>query len=197
MRLSHFILQNLEPILVEWEKFAATLVPASQRADQAMLRDHVKKMLETIAADLARPESAHDQAEKSKGHRPDTKTPATTHGVERLELGFSLVSAMAEYRALRASVTRLWQDAHLANPVSKTANEDIIPKVRGSTPLGRTNPLNFHNFLFMTPTANHGPHRPTLLGVKRTEEAVIAPTPPSSLPGGSDARPQPSRACRL
>ncbi|MHB8743890.1 MAG: putative bifunctional diguanylate cyclase/phosphodiesterase [Sulfuricaulis sp.] len=91
-----------------------------------MLRDHVKKMLETIAADLARPESAHDQAEKSKGHRPATKTAATSHGVERLELGFSLVSAMAEYRALRASVTRLWQDAHLAKPVSKAANEDII-----------------------------------------------------------------------
>ncbi|RCN56376.1 GGDEF domain-containing protein [Acidiferrobacter thiooxydans] len=126
MRLSHFIMQNLESILVEWEKFAATLVPESQRADQAMLRDHVRKMLETIAADLARPESAHDQAEKSKGHRPATKTAATTHGVERLELGFSLVSAMAEYRALRASVTRLWQDAHIAKPVSKTANEDII-----------------------------------------------------------------------
>ena len=126
MRLSHFILQNLEPILVEWETFAATLVPASQRADQAMLRDHVKKMLETIAADLARPESDHQQAEKSKGHRPDNKTAATNHGVERLELGFSLVSAMAEYRALRASVTRLWQDAHIAKPVSKAANEDII-----------------------------------------------------------------------
>lgn len=126
MRLSHFILQNLEPILVEWEKFAATLVPASQRADEAMLRDHVKIMLETIAADLARPESAHSRAEKSKGRRPATKTAATTHGAERLELGFSLVSAMAEYRALRASVTRLWQAAHIVKPVSKAANEDII-----------------------------------------------------------------------
>lgn len=126
MRLSHFILHNLEPILVEWEKFAATLVPASQRADQAMLRDHVKKMLETIAADLASPQSDHHQAEKSKGHHPATKSAATTHGSERLELGFSLISAMAEYRALRASVTRLWQDAHITKPVSKTANEDII-----------------------------------------------------------------------
>ena len=91
-----------------------------------MLRDHVKKMLETIAGDLARPESDHQQAEKSKGHRAVKKTAATTHGAERLELGFSLVSAMAEYRALRASVTRLWQDALIGKPVSKAANEDII-----------------------------------------------------------------------
>jgi len=126
MRLSSFILQNLEPILMEWEKFASTLIPASQKPDQAMLRDHVKKMLETIAADLARPESAHNRIEKSKCHRPDKKTAATTHGEERMELGFSLVSTLAEYRALRASVTRLWQDAHLTKPVSEAANEDII-----------------------------------------------------------------------
>lgn len=91
-----------------------------------MLRDHLKIMLETIAADLARPESDHQRAEKSKGHPPDNKSAATTHGAQRLDLGFSLVSAMAEYRALRASVTRLWQDAHIAKPVSKAANEDII-----------------------------------------------------------------------
>ena len=126
MRLSHFILQNLEPILVEWEKFAATFVPASQKRDQVLLRDHLKLMLETIAADLARPESAHHRAEKSKGHHTEKKTAATTHGEQRLEVGFSLIAAIAEYRALRASVTRLWQDAHIAKPVSKAANEDII-----------------------------------------------------------------------
>lgn len=126
MRLSRFILKNLEPILIAWEKFAATLVPASQRVNQVLLRDHLKKMLETIAADLARPETTHNRAEKSKGHRPNNKTAAAIHGEERLELGFSLVSAMAEYRALRASVIRLWQEAHLAKPVSKAANEDII-----------------------------------------------------------------------
>lgn len=73
MRLSHFILQNLEPILVEWEKFAATLVPAAQKKDQILLRDHLKIMLETIAADLARPESAHHRVEKSKGHHAEKK----------------------------------------------------------------------------------------------------------------------------
>ena len=126
MRLSRFILQNLEPILIEWEKFAATLVPASQKRDQVLLRDHLKLMLETISVDLARPESAHHRAEKSKGNHAKKQTAATTHGEQRLEVGFSLIAAIAEYRALRASVTRLWQDAHIAKPVSKAANEDII-----------------------------------------------------------------------
>lgn len=125
MRLSNFILKNLEPILQEWEDFAATLVPVDQEMDRTMLRDHVKIMLNTIAADLARPETAHAQSEKSKGHRPVKKTAAATHGVDRLAAGFSLVAAMAEYRALRASVIRLWQDAQVDKPITKAMNDDI------------------------------------------------------------------------
>ena len=126
MRLAKFIIENLDTILQEWEDFAVTLVPPPQKKDHAMLRDHVKQMLETIAADLARPETGHDQREKSKGRRRIIKTPAATHGADRLKSGFSLVSTMAEYRALRASVTRLWQEAHLNKPLAKAAEEDII-----------------------------------------------------------------------
>src|ERR1700694_4285711 len=129
VRLSIFILKNIETILQEWEKFAATLVPAEHKMDRVMLRDHVKRMLETIAADLARPQTAHEQAKKSKGHDdpPARKeTAAETHGAERLELGFSLNEAMSEYRALRASVTRLWQEAHISKPVPKIVLEDLI-----------------------------------------------------------------------
>ncbi|EQD29823.1 sensor histidine kinase, partial [mine drainage metagenome] len=85
MNLSEFILANMERLLEEWEQFAATLVPEAQRADSAMLRDHGKLMLKAIAADMTRPESADQQAEKSKGHDsvPDKDTAATTHGVDR------------------------------------------------------------------------------------------------------------------
>ena len=31
---SKFILKDIEPILMEWEKFAATLVPEAQRMDR-------------------------------------------------------------------------------------------------------------------------------------------------------------------
>ena len=126
MRLSSFILKNLDTILQEWTKFASTLIPAGKKADQNTLRDHVKQMLETMAADLAHPETGYAQAEKSKGRRPVKKNAAATHGTDRLESGFSLISTMAEYRALRASVTRLWQEAHLNKPVTKADEEDLI-----------------------------------------------------------------------
>lgn len=129
MRLSDYILENLECILQEWEEFAATLVPVEQRMDKVMLRDHVKQMLEAIALDLAQPQTAFEKSEKSKG-RSDTasedQTAASTHGTERLALGFSLNAAMAEYRALRASVTRLWQESLVNKPVPLTAMSDLV-----------------------------------------------------------------------
>jgi diguanylate cyclase (GGDEF)-like protein/PAS domain S-box-containing protein len=128
MRLSSFILENMETILQEWEDFAATLVAPEHKTDRVMLRDHVKKMMLTIATDLARPQTAHEQAEKSKGHDdPSVKTTAAeAHGTERLALGFSLNEAMAEYRALRASVTRLWEEAFINKPVPNIVIDDLI-----------------------------------------------------------------------
>lgn len=129
MRLAEFILHNLECILQEWEDFAATLVPAEKSWDKIMLRDHAKKMLETIAADLAEPQTRREEIEKSKGnndHPEIQKTAATTHGKERLASGFSLDEAVAEYRALRASVTRLWQKSLLNKPIPDTAIGDLI-----------------------------------------------------------------------
>jgi diguanylate cyclase (GGDEF)-like protein/PAS domain S-box-containing protein len=128
MRLSTFILENVDAILYEWHAFAATLVPAAQKTNQAMLLDHAKKMLQAIAADLVCPESAYEQSEKSKGHGlpPTKKSAATLHGADRMESGFSLDATLSEYRALRASVTRLWNDAHENYPMSKEVGGDMI-----------------------------------------------------------------------
>jgi diguanylate cyclase (GGDEF)-like protein/PAS domain S-box-containing protein len=126
MQLAKFICENLDPIMREWEKFAKTVIPGGQDIDPALLRDDVKKMLLTIAADLARPQTAFAQAEKSKGHRPVLKSPAATHGAEREAAGFSLSATVAEYRAMRATVIRLWQEAHGDKPPPKTVVEDLI-----------------------------------------------------------------------
>ncbi len=129
MRLSTFILSNLEAILQEWEDFAATLIPAGQSVDKALLRDHLKMMLQTISTDLKTPESEHDEIEKSQGRDnspPSEKTAATTHGKERLALGFTLDAALAEYRSLRASVTRMWQKSLVDQPFSETIIRDLI-----------------------------------------------------------------------
>ena len=69
-----------------------------------MLRDHAKSMLEAIADDLAQPETAHQQSEKSKGHGLHIEeSAASTHGSNRVGSGFSLNATVSEYRALRAA----------------------------------------------------------------------------------------------
>ena len=110
MRLSEFIVTHREPILVEWEAFARTCAPASGSMDIAALRDHAGEMLDVIAADLNTPQSGHEQAEKSKGKEPAAvgKTAAEKHGAGRAESGFTTDQMVSEYRALRASVIRLW-----------------------------------------------------------------------------------------
>lgn len=128
MRLSDFILNNLEIILQEWEEFAATLCPEDVVMDKAALRDHAKLMLVAIASDLRKHQTDEEEAEKSQGRKipaSNKETAATAHGKERLALGFSLLAAMAEYRALRASVTRLWQKA-LGNDISGSIVGDLI-----------------------------------------------------------------------
>ncbi|HEU4723175.1 MAG TPA: sensor histidine kinase [Gemmatimonadaceae bacterium] len=116
MRLADFIRANRESILVEWEAFARMCAPSSGTMDVAALRDHADLMLTAIAADLATPQGSRAQAAKSKGQAPTantaTPTAAEEHGAGRAESGFSVAQMVAEYRALRASVIRLWTQAH-------------------------------------------------------------------------------------
>lgn len=112
MRLGEFILARLEPILVEWEGFASTLLPAAARLDSLALRDHARLMLEAIADDLSRDQSAEAQVLKSKGLARAVdgapRTAAQEHATLRAHDGFNIQQVTAEYRALRATVLRLW-----------------------------------------------------------------------------------------
>jgi signal transduction histidine kinase len=115
MRLAEFILANREPILAEWEAFARTCTPASGAMDITALRDHANEMLTVIAKDLGTPQGGSEQEEKSKGRAPDEvdgeSTAAEEHGAGRAESGFTMEQMVSEYRALRASVIRLWVEA--------------------------------------------------------------------------------------
>jgi signal transduction histidine kinase len=112
MRLADFILANRAAILAEWEAFAKTCAPASGSMSITALSDHASDMLTVIAVDLKTPQDALEQSEKSKGHGPALElgalTAAEKHGTGRAESGFTLDQMVAEYRALRASVIRLW-----------------------------------------------------------------------------------------
>jgi signal transduction histidine kinase len=68
-----------------------------------------------VAQDLSTPQTKEAQAEKSKGRAPKLigvpETAAQTHAVLRARSGFDINQLAAEYRALRASVLRLWVEA--------------------------------------------------------------------------------------
>ncbi len=114
MRLADFIVRNMEPILVQWEAFAATLLPAARSMDSRGLRDHARQILEAVVKDLRSPQTREAQREKSLGRAPEPtnaeETAAQTHAVLRARRGFDINQLAAEYRALRASVLRLWID---------------------------------------------------------------------------------------
>jgi signal transduction histidine kinase len=111
MRLSQFIIENLEEILVEWEAFASSLNVGGQPMTSLALRDHASQILLAIAQDIEEGQSDLQQAYKSKGFvriAEATRTAAMTHGALRYLSGFDLRQLAAEFRALRASVLRLW-----------------------------------------------------------------------------------------
>jgi hypothetical protein len=114
MRLADFIVRDIETIVVQWEAFAATLLPAAANMQSLALRDHAQQILQAVAKDLSTAQTREAQAEKSMGRAPvligAPETAAQTHALLRVRGGFDINQLAAEYRALRASVLRLWMD---------------------------------------------------------------------------------------
>ena len=127
MRLSLFITQHIEGILVEWEAFARTQEPSAGHMSSLALRDHAKLILTTIAAEIQTAQTPSQQKEKSRGMAPEgvgQESAAATHGTLRQLSGFSLIQLTAEFRALRATVLRLWLPNISA--VSDTTASDMV-----------------------------------------------------------------------
>jgi PAS domain S-box-containing protein len=116
MRLANFILANIEPILMEWETFARSIWPNSP-TDPATLRDDAEEMLRATVIDMKGDQTGSEQSDKSKGRggsgREGTgvNRASEAHGIGRIGSGFDLAALIAEYRALRASVIRLWRES--------------------------------------------------------------------------------------
>jgi signal transduction histidine kinase len=125
MKLSIFITTHLENILFEWDVFAKTLFPASPVPRKHILRDHAKEILQEIARDIEKPQTTQQQAQKSKGQLTeelDHKSAAAIHGYLRHISGFTLLQLTSEYRALRATVFRLWTP-HMKHFTSQVASD--------------------------------------------------------------------------
>jgi K+-sensing histidine kinase KdpD len=115
MKLARFITANAKQISAEWEEFAQAHVPAAGTMSLEERRDHIAGMLKAIVRDLETSQSKKKQAAKSKGKddaHVDGKTAANAHGTDRAVNGYTPVEMVSEFRALRASVIRLWIEAH-------------------------------------------------------------------------------------
>ncbi len=119
MRLADFILRDMQAILRQWEAFASTH-PAGSTMTPLELRDHAKEILLAVARDISTPQTPEAQTAKSKGLAPPPidalETAAQTHGLLRAHGGFDIKQMASEYRALRASVLRLWTAACQPEP---------------------------------------------------------------------------------
>jgi signal transduction histidine kinase len=135
VRLGEFITSNIEPILKEWEAFARSILSGT-RMERPALRDDAESILRATVRDMASAQTLAQQASKSKGHggaagedseRLDNAS--TVHGVGRVGSGFNLVEVVSEYRALRASVLRLWRQS---NPAPDIHDIDDITRFNES-----------------------------------------------------------------
>ena len=111
MRLAEFIRTNVAPIVSEWEAFARSLVAPSDHMGSMALRNHIHQILDFIIADIDSAQTATEQVEKSHGERADGPHPsaAQIHASLRYDGGFNMDQMVSEYRALRASVIKLWE----------------------------------------------------------------------------------------
>jgi signal transduction histidine kinase len=139
MRLSEFVLSNLEAIVDEWQAFAATILP-QQQYDRLILRNQAEEILKGIALQMEIGQSDAEQITKSQGRAPRQKddTFAESHGEGRLRIGFNVAQMVSEFRALRATVIRLWMatSPELDGPAAEQLirfNEEIDRAVAEST----------------------------------------------------------------
>lgn len=107
-----FLRDNAEEILSAWDDFASTVEHGGIELDMKGLRDHAGQILDAIAHDMEQPQSDSAQIAKSRGEIEGVAgaadTAAETHADTRMEAGFAIGAMITEYRALRASVLRLW-----------------------------------------------------------------------------------------
>lgn len=126
MRLADYIEENTVEIVDAAEAFANQQMPRGLHLDRETLRDHLPQILETIVADLRHVQSAGDELDKAEGRRdtpPGIPSAAQLHGRLRAKAGFNIDQLVAEYRALRASVLRIWVQKQ---PADAESFEDMV-----------------------------------------------------------------------
>lgn len=146
MRLSSFISANVDPILTDWVTFAKTLWPPGVAMSEAALVDHGRLILEEIAADMDRSQNDAERQAKSEGNSATASTsanvPSRSHARQRERQGFEIEQMAAEYRALRATVLRLWSASS-----SKSHTQDLEDVTRFNEAVDQAMAESLHVFV--------------------------------------------------
>jgi signal transduction histidine kinase len=125
----------VEPILAEWESFARGIWPEGARAEPAEMRDDAEDILRATTVDMQSNQTPAQEIAKSKGASRDSgegdelTRASMSHGIGRVASGFELWAVVAEYRALRASVLRLWRQSE---PTSDVRDLDDVTRFNES-----------------------------------------------------------------
>ena len=111
MSLSAFIRGHHEEIISEFAVFAKTLMPPGTEMTEAELRDHAEDILTAVVHDIGIAQTPDEQSLKSQGSGSAKTMEASgkLHADDRIQHGFTFRSVLAEFRALRATVLRLYE----------------------------------------------------------------------------------------
>jgi signal transduction histidine kinase len=113
MSLSAFIRDHHEEIISEFAVFARTLMPPGADMTEAELRDHAEEILTAVVDDMSIAQTNDEQSHKSQGGSSANtmRASGTLHADDRIQHGFTFQSVLAEFRALRATVLRLYAES--------------------------------------------------------------------------------------
>ena len=117
MLLSEFIRDHHEEIISQFAVFARTLMPPGADMSETELRDHAGDILSAVVQDISNAQTSEEQSRKSQGGGSANIMEASgrLHADDRIQHGFTFRSVLAEFRALRATVLRLYGESGAAD----------------------------------------------------------------------------------
>ena len=113
MALPEFIRDHQEEIIREFATFAKTLMPPDVQMTELELRDHAREILMAVVEDIRLLQTPGEQHRKSQGRGSAHTMEASgrLHAADRILHGYTFEAVLAEFRALRASVLRLYENS--------------------------------------------------------------------------------------
>jgi hypothetical protein len=113
MSLRAFIPRPSREIISEFAIFAKTLMPPGMDMTEAELRDHAEEILTAVVQDINTPQTSEEQSLKSHGlgSAKIMEASGKLHADDRIQHGFTFRAVLAEFRALRATVLRLYAES--------------------------------------------------------------------------------------